>query len=150
MRTLILFSLVFSSLPFVSASAQVTQDSIGMTGHLTIIVQGLNSDNGTVQIGLFNSEETWKAGRDEFKATKIGIINGKAVWDVENIPYGFYAVRLFHDENNNDKMDTNFLGIPVESYGFSNNAKGLFGPPDFDKAKFVLDAQHHETMITVE
>ncbi len=150
MRTSILFALVFSCLQFVLAFAQVKQDSTGMTGDLTIIVQGLHSDNGTVQIGLFNSEGTWKMGKDKFRGAKIGIRNRKTVWIVENIPYGFYAVRLFHDENNNDKMDTNFLGLPIESYGFSNNAKGLFGPPSFDKAKFMFDAQHNEIMMTVD
>ena len=49
---------------------------------------------------------------------------------------GTYAVSVYHDENSNDKLDTNFLGIPREGVGASNNAHGHMGPPKFDSAKF--------------
>lgn len=49
---------------------------------------------------------------------------------------GVYAVVAFHDENRNGIIDKNFLGIPTESWCTSRNAKGLFGPPSFDSAKF--------------
>jgi uncharacterized protein (DUF2141 family) len=52
---------------------------------------------------------------------------------------GKYAFKYFHDENNNNKkMDTNVIGIPKEGYGFSNNAKGRFGPPDFKDTIFEI------------
>jgi uncharacterized protein (DUF2141 family) len=51
---------------------------------------------------------------------------------------GTYAVAVFHDENGNGKLDTNFLGIPSEGVGVSNNATGSFGPPKWDDAKFLL------------
>ena len=51
---------------------------------------------------------------------------------------GKYAFRFFHDENSNGKLGTNWLGIPNEGFGFSNNAKGTFGPPAFEKTVFVL------------
>ena len=47
-----------------------------------------------------------------------------------------YAISAFHDENDNEKLDTNFLGIPVESWCTSRDAKAYFGPPSFDDAKF--------------
>ena len=117
---------------------------------MTVVVQGLRSDRGTVEIGLFSSEETWKSGKNKFAGSKISIRNGKAVWEVENIPYGFYAVRLFHDENGNDKLDTNFFGMPTESYGFSNNSKAMFGFPSFSKAKFMFDEKHNAITITID
>ena len=58
----------------------------------------------------------------------------------ENIPEGTYAVSIFHDENNNDKLDSNFIGIPKEDYGCSNNAKGFMGPPKWKDAKFELNS----------
>ena len=54
------------------------------------------------------------------------------------IPDGTYAVTLFIDENNNQKLDKNFVGIPKEKYGFSNNAKGIMSAPKFKKVKFEL------------
>ena len=56
----------------------------------------------------------------------------------ENIPAGSYAVAVLHDENKNEKMDFNLVGIPKEAYGFSNNAKGFMAPPKFSDAAIRL------------
>jgi uncharacterized protein (DUF2141 family) len=48
---------------------------------------------------------------------------------------------VLHDENENSKMDFNFLGMPLEGYGFSNDASGTFGPPSFEDAAFRLKAR---------
>jgi len=55
------------------------------------------------------------------------------------VPAGDYAVTLFHDENGNGKFDSNFIGYPLEGYGFSNNAKARFKAPSFDECKFHYD-----------
>jgi uncharacterized protein (DUF2141 family) len=59
--------------------------------------------------------------------------------DTYEIPNGAYAISLFIDVNGNQEFDTNFLGLPKEQYGFSNNAMGTFGPPKFEPASFILD-----------
>lgn len=51
---------------------------------------------------------------------------------------GTYAISFIHDENNNNKLDTNFMGIPKEGFGFSSNPYIFFGPPSFKKASFEL------------
>jgi len=59
--------------------------------------------------------------------------------EINNVlPYGEYAVTLFVDFNGNKKLDKNFLGIPKEQYGFSNNVMGIMSPPTFDQAKFAI------------
>ena len=52
---------------------------------------------------------------------------------------GRYAVRVFADENGNGKLDTNLFGMPTERYGFSNDAKGNRGAPEFDAAAIGID-----------
>ena len=52
------------------------------------------------------------------------------------LPAGTYAISCFHDVNGNGKLDTNFLGIPTEPYGFSNNARPKFRAPNWEEAKF--------------
>jgi uncharacterized protein (DUF2141 family) len=52
---------------------------------------------------------------------------------------GVYGISAYHDENSNDELDTNFLGMPVEDYCASRNARGTFGPPSFDDAKFKYE-----------
>ena len=59
--------------------------------------------------------------------------------EINNVlPYGEYAVTLFVDFNGNKKLDKNFLGIPKEQYGFSNNVMGEMSPPTFNQAKFAI------------
>lgn len=56
-----------------------------------------------------------------------------------SLPSGKYAVSCFHDADNNAKLTTNFLGIPQERYGFSNNVRGKFGPPDLEDQLFQVN-----------
>jgi uncharacterized protein (DUF2141 family) len=58
---------------------------------------------------------------------------------IENLEPGKYSFRYFHDENMNEKLDTNWLGIPKEGFGFSNDPKITFGPPSFEKTLFELE-----------
>ena len=59
---------------------------------------------------------------------------------VEAPDAGRYAIRLFHDRDDDGELDTDLLGIPSEPYGFSNNAPARFGPPDFEAAAFEIPA----------
>lgn len=106
---------------------------------LVVKINGLKNDQGTVKVALCNSPENYKDDRSPYKAAIIEIRNNQAIAVFDNLPAGSYAIKAFHDENNNDDFDTNFLGIPKEDYGFSNNVKGLFGPPSWNAAKFILN-----------
>lgn len=64
----------------------------------------------------------------------------------ENLPSGEYAISLYHDENENNKLDTGWFGIPNEGYGCSNNAKGMMGPPKYEDAKFQLTSNKEMTI----
>lgn len=106
---------------------------------LVVKINGLKNDQGTVKVALCNSPENYKDDKSPYKAAIIEIQKNKAIAVFDNLPAGSYAIKAFHDENNNDDFDTNFLGIPKEDYGFSNNVKGLLGPPSWNKAKFILN-----------
>ena len=68
--------------------------------------------------------------------------------EINNVlPYGEYAVTLFVDFNGNKKLDKNFLGIPKEQYGFSNNVMGRMSPPTFDQAKFAIAGPTTQNII---
>ena len=66
-----------------------------------------------------------------------------------NVAVGEYAIAIYHDENNNGKLDTNFLGVPKEPFGFSNNARALLGPPKFSAAAFIVDNSEPQ-IITID
>ncbi len=64
----------------------------------------------------------------------------------KDIPNGIYAVSIFQDTNNNGRLDKNFLGIPTEKYGFSNNIKPLFRGANFEESKFILNSDKNLTI----
>ena len=75
------------------------------------------------------------------------IHNSKSIVLLAGIPQGTYAIACYHDENDNGKLDSNFLGIPKEGTGASNNARGSIGPPKFKDAKFQLVS---DTSLTIK
>ena len=115
-----------------------------------MIIGGLENDEGKVKIGLFDSKEGYSSGEKPFRGFLVAIKDKKAEYTFEEIPYGTYAIKLYHDKNGNGKLDTNFMRIPKEPYGFSNNARRKFGPAKWDDTKFVFDAKSMSMEITVE
>lgn len=101
-------------------------------------VRGIKKLQGTVLVAVYNSEETFL--KEHLTSKKVKVDSNEVVVVFEALPSGKYAISTFHDENDNNKLDTNFLGIPNEPYGFSNNARGTFGPPSFEKATLKVDS----------
>jgi uncharacterized protein (DUF2141 family) len=104
----------------------------------TIEVEITNFDNnaGVAFVGLYNSEESFL--KTLYKGEKAEIKNRKVVLSFKDIPDGTYAISTFHDEDENGELTTNFLGIPKESYGASNDAPARFGPPKWKDARFEV------------
>lgn len=118
----------------VSLIASLTAVS-AFAADLTVIVENVKSSEGGVRVGLFNNAASFPkiplVGQEV--DTKSAKANSVSV-TFKNLSVGSYAVSAFHDLNGNHKIDKNFVGMPVEPYGFSNNARGMFGPPAFDEA----------------
>lgn len=119
------------------------------TGTLIIEVTGFKSNSGVAQIGVANSEATFEADTP-FKGFTVPISGHRAFRAVTGLAYGEYAVKVFHDKNHNNKLDTRIFGIPAESYGFSNDARAPFGPPAYKNAAFLLDAPEKTIRIQVK
>ena len=101
---------------------------------LTVEIVKLKSDKGNVMLELIDEKENTIA-------RSIGTVKeGTSTLTLENLDPGTYAVRFFHDENENQRMDSGKYGKPTESYGFSNNARGFFGPPKLKKMLFDLNS----------
>ncbi len=105
---------------------------------LTIQVSGAHNDTGHIGCALFRSATGFPFGdAHAMRLQDVTIAHGRGTCSFSGLPAGAYAVAVMHDENNNAKLDTNFLGIPTEGFGFSNNAKAhTFSPASFDEARF--------------
>ena len=77
---------------------------------------------------------------------KVGGVEIPVKW----LKRGTYAIAVFHDENRNDEFDQGFLGIPLEDYGFGNNASGFLGPPSFKDAAVILNKYTARTVIRLD
>lgn len=113
------------------------------TGVLTITISGLKNDKGVVRFALFNSADSFAtkmSGSQAFRRQPVSVSNGVAVAKFADLPYGDYAVKCYHDEDNSGTVKKNMLGIPEGEFGFSGNADGSRGAPPFDKAKVTLNS----------
>lgn len=110
------------------------------TRNIVVSVSNISSNEGKIIIGLYDNEADFLKKPFEGKRTEIK--DNSCTITFENIPEGTYAISLFHDENGNGKMDTNFMHIPKEDYGCSNNARGFMGPPKWEDAKFELKQEN--------
>ena len=136
---------VFISIFFVAASPAVPES----TGNLIVDISGFPSSEGFAMVALHNSEASYQDGEvSAFGKIQIKLVEKKVQVVFTNLAFGGYGVSLFHDENANGKMDKNAMGIPKEAYGFSNNAKGLFGKPSYQKVMFQLNSA--ETQIAIK
>ena len=114
-------------------------------------VLNIRSSAGTIACALFDSPDGFPIEFLHY-ATNIMVIKireEQARFDFLDIPPGTYAIAVVHDENMNGKLDTNWLGIPTEGYGFSNDAKALLGAPSFSAASFHYDGQNMEMTISL-
>jgi uncharacterized protein (DUF2141 family) len=101
---------------------------------------GFENDQGTVKLCLCRSEDEYTGTTEVFQTASAAPSNRTATWVFENMPYGTYSIKAFHDENGNNRLDTSWLGKPTERYGFSNKANGRFGPPPFSSTVFELES----------
>lgn len=115
-----------------------------------IDVEGLRSDRGQVMCALYSSADGFPKDAGKMRAHAQSEALGRhGVCDFTGVQPGTYAVAVFHDENSNGKLDTNFMGIPREGTGASNNAKGHLGPPKFGDAAFRFSGGRLGLKITI-
>ena len=102
---------------------------------------------GTLMLAIYENAESFQGSVKNEKRSEAGVFKGLELYlepqdttelSVE-IPDGAYAIALFIDVNGNKKLDKNFLGIPKEQFGFSNNAMGTLAAPTFNQAKFNIE-----------
>ena len=98
------------------------------------------SISGKLEIGLYDKAEKFLKIDKIYQGSSININEKNFKVIFKNIPNGVYAISLYHDTNENKKLDKNFFGIPQEGYGFSNNIRPKFRSANFEESKFNLNS----------
>lgn len=132
-----------------STIALLGASSLANAADLTINFNDIQMQKGELYVVMYNSEVQFKSAKDAFYENLIKVTHTTHSITVNNVPNGDYAVMVFQDLNNNQKLDTNMLGIPKEPYGFSNNPT-LYGPPNYQALKFAMTEQAQTIDIRVE
>ena len=113
--------------------ADVDAGTAASTMRLEIV--GLRNGKGHVLIAVYRPGDGFSETKSSaFRKETVAATEGGTTVELKNLPVGTYAIALIHDENDNNKIDTGFFGLPVEGFCFSRGAMGLFGPPSFKDA----------------
>ena len=113
-------------------------------GEIRVKVVGLKSDQGQLRWGLYDKKDTFATKDGPIVKGARPIKDGQCEFAIPNLPYGTYAVIVGHDVNRDGKIDENPFSSELK--GISNYTSKILWFPDFDKAKFRLEAAH----LTVE
>ena len=128
-----------------------------LAAEILIINVESNYNQGLALVGVYDKESNFGKAKVNKKLDSEKVLTGAAIQVVDNkaqikidIPFGFYAVSGFQDIDGNLVMSGNFLGIPKEPFGFSNNAKGKFGPPKWRDAVFNFNKNNIVIILKLE
>jgi uncharacterized protein (DUF2141 family) len=120
---------------------------------LTLKLSELRSTQGVIRFALFSNAAATAFPKDSSQAIKTGsfpILAIPCIVTFSDIPFGNYALTLYHDENTNGKFDMGLLGIPQEGFGFSRNPSVWKGAPKFEQASFEFTADSHFVEVIVK
>ena len=105
---------------------------------IIVTIDGLKNAQGNVFVGLYATPSKFLNGNECDAQKKVRASTAPITVAFDNLPPGTYAVGAYHDENGNDHLDTNFLGLPVEGYALSNGVRVVMSKPTFQQAAFTL------------
>lgn len=123
MKTITILILIAISL------TSIAQDSY----KINVEIAELRNSEGEIHVEVYNKE------KEVIKTLIVDIENKKCNFEITDLPKGEYAIRYFHDENKDNEINMKWDMIPTEGFGYSNNATGMFGEPDFEDWLFILD-----------
>ncbi|KQQ33018.1 hypothetical protein ASF61_13115 [Duganella sp. Leaf126] len=135
------------SLPTMALLGALLVSGAASAATLQVKIDGVASNKGKLRVAVCDQSSF-------LKKCAIGAMaparTGSVTVEVPDVPAGDWAVMAYHDENDNQKMDRNEMGIPSEGYGFSHNASAKFGPPQFKQATVTVGASAVTVPVTLK
>lgn len=106
---------------------------------LTIEIVNIEQTKGKIRMGIYNDADKFPKEGGAIRNEAFEVTGKTIKCVVKNLPHGEYAIALYHDVNDDNVCNMNFVGMPKEPYGFSNNAKPTLSAPSFSSTKFVVN-----------
>ena len=133
-----LASICLWALALATLTVFVALASTAQAGDLRVVAEDVRSGKGVVIFAIHREGEPFPDQNSPYAGGFRQADKGLVSMTFGNLPSGRYALVVVHDENLDRELDTNFVGVPTEGFGFSNNAMGTLRPPSFNKASFEI------------
>ncbi|HWU55860.1 MAG TPA: DUF2141 domain-containing protein [Rhizomicrobium sp.] len=124
--------------------------SAAQAADLTIRVENVLPSGGILRLGLYDEARYPDDDSKPIASADVPAIAGETVVTLHGISPGTYAIQTFQDVNANNKMDTSWVGLPLEPFGFSQDATPFLSKPSFDAVKFTLAAGENTQVIHLQ
>ena len=107
-----------------------------LAADVTVTVDHIENADGLVYITLWGSADTWLDDKKSLQNIGQQAVVGQLTYVLHDVAPGRYAIATFHDENDNGRMDFNFIGYPTEGFAFSRDVRPFLSAPSFDSCAF--------------
>ncbi len=121
----------------------LTASAVQAQGKITVSISNIKNNNGVCRVCIFDNAASFNGEGKPLQCVSTNVSNKTAVARFDNVPAGTYAISVFHDANNNNKFDLNFVGMPKEGYGASKNKLPFAAAPAFKDNQFTLKNSQH-------
>jgi uncharacterized protein (DUF2141 family) len=128
-----LLKLLFPCLLFLQGA------TAGAQAKIAVQVSNFRNNNGVCIVCLYDNANAFQGKGLPLRTVRVAVSDKTALAVFEDVPAGNYAVSVVHDANNNNRFDTNLLGIPIEGYGASKNKLPFAAAPKFEENMFAVD-----------
>lgn len=118
-------------------------------GGLRLAIEGVRNDKGLVRVAICGTEACYRDRTGFAVSIAPSARAGTVMVELPDLEPGAYTVMLFHDEDGDNEFDQNFLGLPREGFGFSNNRRPFLAPPAYDSVRIDIGPGGLEHAITV-
>jgi uncharacterized protein (DUF2141 family) len=117
---------------------------------LTVHVDAIDKKGGTLRVSLYDAASWSKDEDTPIASANVPAVMPRTTVTLKDIKPGVYGIKLFQDFNNNGRFDQNFLGLPLERFGFSRDARPRLSQPSFDRTKFTIGESDNEITIKLQ
>ena len=105
---------------------------------ITVVVKDIALKGGNMNIGIFDTEPAFQSKQEPFAGASIAVADTSKIKTTFELPFGTYAIAVYHDENGDNQLNKKKLGVPEEGVGFSGKHTSKIRPPKFEEASFHL------------
>jgi uncharacterized protein (DUF2141 family) len=129
-----------------SATLPTTSHSPQNAVTVELEVRGFTNTTGQVMVAMYSSELDYSE-KKAFRFARGAVSGGQSRFRFDDLKPGWYAIAVFHDQNEDEKLNTTIFGIPKEGFGFSLNPKIGFSKPQWDEVCLNVETNLEATIV---